>query len=166
MNKEEMELIDELIIQSITRDEFLDRFPVDLRVNKNYLFETLQKAITNKDAEELEAVSTLIGMFDNYTKYINILCFLILEKWHYMHENIADKFQILKMPETVDCLYQAAISKFEYLDFDDSYALARRCIHALGDINTDKAKEKLKLLAKSDNKIIKKSALHQLNRKD
>ncbi|WP_145973675.1 hypothetical protein [Phytobacter massiliensis] len=54
--------------------------------------------------------------------------------------------------------------KFDYLDFDDSYALAVKCIWALGDIATKESFEKLKLLSKSNNTVIKENACHQLKK--
>ena len=42
----------------------------------------------------------------------------------------------------------------------------RKCCFALGDINTPKAKEKLELLLQSDEEMIRKHALEQLNRCD
>lgn len=54
--------------------------------------------------------------------------------------------QGFKAPESVDAIYTTIFSHFEYLDYDDSFALARKCIHALGDINTAYSREKLELL--------------------
>ena len=42
--------------------------------------------------------------------------------------------------------------------------IAAKCIWALGEIRTVEAKEKLKLLTQSNNKIIKENALMQLER--
>ena len=46
------------------------------------------------------------------------------------------------------------------------HALVRKCCFALGDISTPKAKEKLELLLQSDEEMIRKHALEQLNRCD
>ena len=56
-----------------------------------------------------------------------------------------------------------ALKKFEYLAYDETHALARKAIHALADINTEEAKEKLRMLAKSDVPIIKEKAEKQIH---
>ncbi|CDG89183.1 HEAT repeat domain-containing protein [Xenorhabdus bovienii] len=65
---------------------------------------------------------------------------------------------------SVDALYQVSNFELDYLDFDDSYALAVKCIWGLGDIGTPEALEKLKILSISDNEIIKENAINQLKR--
>jgi hypothetical protein len=72
--------------------------------------------------------------------------------------------QRLKDPDTVDCLYRAALKAFPYLDYDESHSLAVKYIWALRAINTPHAIEELKLLAKSDNPIISENAVRLLNR--
>ena len=42
----------------------------------------------------------------------------------------------------------------------------RKCCFALGDINTPKVKEKLELLLQSDEEMIRKHVMEQLNRHD
>ena len=84
--------------------------------------------------------------------------------WHTQHENIASILQELKAPESVDCLYQAAVVDLDYLDYDEAYALAVKCAWALGAIRTEQAKEKLHMLAKSENPVKRDAALYQLKR--
>ena len=72
--------------------------------------------------------------------------------------------QELKIPSTIDTIYNAALLKLDYLGYSETAPLARKCIHVLGKFGTDEAKEKLKLLANSDCDIIKEYALHQLEK--
>ena len=67
---------------------------------------------------------------------------------------------------TVECLYELAISDFEKYRDDEYCQLVEKCCYALGDINTPKAKEKLELLLQSDEEMIRKHAMEQLNRCD
>jgi len=60
-------------------------------------------------------------------------------------------------------LYTTSQTQFEYLDYDEAYALAVKCIWVLGDINTFESKEKLKLLSDFENPIIKENTIYQLN---
>ena len=69
-------------------------------------------------------------------------------------------YSILSQILAVDSLYKAILIKFEYLNYTD--ALAIKCIWALGDINTLESKEKLELLSKSKDKVIRKNAIQQL----
>ncbi|CDG95454.1 conserved hypothetical protein [Xenorhabdus bovienii str. puntauvense] len=96
---------------------------------------------------------------------IHILNILILMQWHNSHEDLARLLQRYKDPSSVDALYQVSNFELEYLDFDDSYALAVKCIWGLGDIGTPEALEKLKILSTSDNEIIKENAINQLKRR-
>jgi len=67
-------------------------------------------------------------------------------------------------PVSVECLFNAADLKFKYLDYDDTYQFARKCIIALSTINNHEAVEKLKLLSDSNNIIIAYYAKIELNR--
>lgn len=91
---------------------------------------------------------------------------LILCGWHKQHENIAMILQRLKSPKSVDYLYTTINKKYSYLDYDDNYALAVKCIWALGDIGNKEAKEYLKKLLNSENEIIIDNARKQLERKN
>jgi hypothetical protein len=57
------------------------------------------------------------------------------------------------------------LAKYAYLVFDDNYALAVKAIWALGDIGTEAAREKLKLLPQSEIEAISENAKYQLARK-
>ena len=61
----------------------------------------------------------------------------------------------MELPSTVECLYELAISDFEKYRDDEYCQLVEKCCYALGAIGTEEAKEKLKLLAKSDKDIIR-----------
>lgn len=58
--------------------------------------------------------------------------------------------------------YKTALTKFDYLDFDEAYALAVKCIWALGDINSEDSRRKLELLTEFQNEIIRDNAIKQL----
>ena len=61
----------------------------------------------------------------------------------------------MKLPSTLECLYELAISDFEKYRHDEYCQLVEKCCYALGEIGTEEAKEKLKLLAKNDKDIIR-----------
>ena len=116
----------------------------------------LEKAYHNKDYHEVDLFVMSIFCFELYSKeFIDILCKLSKEEWHYKHEDIANIFQYIGSPNTVDCVYELAISNFEKYRHDEYCQLVEKCCYALGAIGTEEAKEKLKLLAKSDKDIIR-----------
>jgi hypothetical protein len=165
MTTNEKQLITDFVSGKIASDVFLSRYPVDFESNHSYVLSTLQNAYELKNAEEIDLGLSLLFFdkgFKDSKKYVEILCKLLSASWHYKHEDIVTLLQGLKAPESVDALYEAALSRFDYLDYDDTYALARKCIHALGDVATEHSKEKLRLLATSDVPIIKEKAEKQL----
>ncbi|RFM25561.1 HEAT repeat domain-containing protein [Deminuibacter soli] len=161
MTDNEKELILELAANAITKRDFLIHYAKP--VNDVIVLDGVEKACIEKDPEGIEYQLLLGFLFDCFTEqFSSLLCKLLGEEWHYKHEDIVFILQKLKSPNTVECLYNRALNKPAYMDYDDSYSLARKCIYALGDINTEPAREKLRLLATSDIPIIKEKAEKQL----
>jgi hypothetical protein len=142
------------------------------KINKNtdgmpeYILQSLKDAIKNQDGVAVELALFLGSYFIDFCEIeskskfsndlISILRELMEEDWHYSHEWLVSTFQ------TVEILYRTALRKFDYLAYDDAYALAVKCIWALGDIDTPESMDKIRLLLSSDNPIIKKNAIEQL----
>jgi hypothetical protein len=123
------------------------------------------KAIQEKNAADIEAYIYIVAVFDLYCQELtDIFIRLILEEWHERHEDIASILQEAKSARSVEALFKATNLKLDYLDYDDSHALAVKCIWALGEIGNDEAKEKLQVLSKSNNEIISDNAKQQINR--
>ena len=155
---------DDSKVKSI-KQEFLNGFQVDVTKSFNYIIELLQTAYNEKNADDVEYCLFIGFAFDLFTKdFTFILCKLIEVDWHYQHENIASILQMLKAPQSVNSLYHAALLNLKYLEYTEASPLAVKCIWALGEINTDEAKEKIKLLAKSNNEIIRANAIKQLEK--
>mgnify|MGYP001767806528 CR=1 FL=1 len=165
MTKRERTLLIELMKREITPENFRKRFTVDVVKRPDFIRVLLEKTLEQKQANDVEYLLTAIFYFKLFLEeYVDVLCKLMNEHWHVSHENIASIFQKTKSPKTIDCLYKAALTQFKYLKFDEAFALAVKCIWALGDINTSESREKLKLLSKSGNEIIKNNAIQQLGR--
>lgn len=165
MTNVEIELVKKLMRKSISKAEFLRDFTVDVTQNPSYIVKLLEEAYSKKLANEVE-YSLFIGFsFNLFSKdFVDVLGKLIESHWHFQHENIAIIFQKLKSPDSIKYLYKTALTQFDYLDFDEAFALAVKCIWALGDINTEDSKGKLKVLAESENEIIRDNAIKQLER--
>ncbi|WP_029758162.1 HEAT repeat domain-containing protein [Fusobacterium nucleatum] len=164
MTKEEKKFVLNLNYQDL-REYFL--------LNLNKLLKFLEEIrIENNGEETADIIEILISVgfsikdiLEN-TYFQKILCKLSKDKNHYQHENIALVFEELHSPKLIDCVYDLAIAKFDYMEYDEFFNIARKCTYALGYTNTPKAKEKLELLAKNENELIREYAIKQLNRHD
>jgi len=165
MTKKERELLHNLMTRAIPLEVFMKDFTVDISKNPRYICGLLETTLVEQEANDVEYLLTAIFHFKLFIEdYVDILCKLADETWHFQHENIASIFQKIKSPKTVECLYKTTLTQFDYLEFDDSFALAVKCIWALGDINTVESRKKLELLTQSGNEIISKNAIYQLKR--
>jgi hypothetical protein len=166
MTLQERKIAEDFYFGRISKDDFLKIFPIDLAKDKKYIYNIIKDSADRKDPEGLDLALSLI-LFDWKIVFsegiIELLSSLLKEHWHFSHENIVAMFQEIKSPTTIDVLYETAITKYNSVTYMETYSLARKCIHALGDINTDYAKEKLELLASSDIAIIKEKAEKQLH---
>jgi hypothetical protein len=162
LSDEQKQQILDLALKKTTLEFIYKTYPYT--VDSAYVLHQLQLGSERKDASVIEYGLLLGFLINSFTlEYTGILNELILDDWHFKHEDIASILQDLRSPTSVDALYKAALSQLKYLDYDDSYALARKCIHALGDIDTAYSKEKLRLLATSKIPIVKEKAEKQLH---
>lgn len=133
---------------------------------KKNIEELLLKAYHNKSAEDVELLMPSIDSAESISNGTStILNNLLQESWHYKHEDIAMLLKKIKDPKTVEGLYTATKQKLEYLEYDDTFQFARKCIKALAAIGDDNAIEKLRLLKQCDNDVIKAYAVKELNYK-
>jgi hypothetical protein len=124
----------------------------------------LERAIRQKDPDALEdAINCVDPKSVNDPRLVPVLCDLLSATWHECHEDIALTLQQIRDPRASRALGQAAILKFEYLDYDNSYAFARKCIWALADIGTDEAKQWLLELSKVEDPTIAGYATRRLD---
>lgn len=159
--------LDRLIFGTISKEQFLELIKVKSEDLGNELFEMLNFAYKQRSDVNVEIALYLVFTYELFSEnYLDVLNNLILCDWHEQHENIAMLLQRLKSPKSVDYLYNAVNKKYSYLEYDDSYALAVKCIWALGDIGNEEAKEYLKKLLTSENEIIVENAKKQLERKN
>lgn len=158
-----IKFIRELMIGEITKDKFLELNSFDKTNLFNTFYKFLESATIRKSAYDIDIALYLIFLFDLVNEeLLPLLNNLIISDWHEQHENIAIILQELRSPSSVENLFTAINKKYNYLDYDDSCALAVKCIWCLGDIGNDKAKDKLNILAKSSNVIISNNAVKQL----
>ena len=166
MKEEHLDAVDDYVFERITLQQFLERYPVDPRQEKEHVCDLLRNAIATRNEQEVEAAELLGFKFGFTPSCLPLLNALLVEDWHINHEDIARALQEMKDPSSIEALYQAAQMQFSYLDYDEAFALAVKCCWALGDINTDDADAKLRELTKLDNPIKAGAAREQLERRD
>lgn len=141
-------------------DDYWEQFPKGrlLRFKKETL-SLLKENVTNKDEKGLAATVAVLYWDGADRDYTSILLQLLDEKWHKSEEDIISVLEIIRDPGSVDKLFEAALN---VPDYDDMRAIAKKCMWALSAINTPESIQKLKLLEKVDDPIIKENATFQL----
>ena len=145
----EKKLIMSFALKKITKEEFLKTFPVDLTKENKYILSELLRAFDEKDKDVIEYAIKILHLedFTGTDKYVDIFNKLLLVDWHERHEDIAALLKGIISPKSVDALYKAATVQYDYLDYDDTYQFARKCIKALSAINNAESIEKLRVLS-------------------
>jgi len=124
----------------------------------------LEAGLKAKDSEAIDLFLYLGALLHYEYKCISVLNRLIIEKWHEKHEDLARLLGDFKSETSVDFLFEAAQTNFDYLDYDDDYVFADKCIRAIAKINTHESVIRLKQLSLSDNVKIRESANKHLDR--
>jgi hypothetical protein len=129
------------------------------------VLEALERAIDASDPDALEdAINRVDPKNVDDPRIVPILCDLLSATWHHRHEDVALTLQRIRDPRASRALAAAAILKFAYLDYDDSYAFASKCTWALADIGTEEAKQLLLDLSQVDDETIAGYARKRLDR--
>jgi hypothetical protein len=153
------QLIINLMLHRISEAEFLEQYGLDPRVDPSHVLQLIDEATASRHADGIECALLLGFRFGFPKDIVPTLCKLLPATWHRQHENMAMIIEDMPDPIAVEPLYQAALTKYDYLDYDDTYALANKCIWALGAIANKEAESKLYLLAQSDIRFIKRDAI-------
>jgi HEAT repeat protein len=112
-------------------------------MQRSQLIDKLKFSLEAKDPDDVDIAVTNLFEIENPREITPILCSLLQAEWHFDHEDIARLLQEIGDPMSINALKETAYKKFDYLDYDNSYPLARKCIWALAAIGTKEAKEAL-----------------------
>src|SRR5450756_1490554 len=123
-------------------------------LDPDQVLDRLKQAADSKNANEIGQVMLEVFSVGVRPEFVPVLIDLLSQERHYKHEDIISAFQTLKDPRTVEVIYRASFIRHDYLDYDDTFGLARKCTWALADIGTEEALAKLRLLAKSENSMV------------
>jgi len=124
----------------------------------------LVAAIEAKDADALELAVNAAFVAGLPHELTDLLTDALTMPWHTRHEDLAHALQTMKSPASVEALFMAATTQYEYLSYDEFFGLARKCTWALADIGTPEAQERLAQLARSQNLVIAGYAQKRLDR--
>jgi hypothetical protein len=170
MTAAERKLCRELIItpphgvSQISKEEFLRQFPSSVEKGK-LAVGVLEEAYRAQNAEDLQCALIIGHAFGFGSQHADTLCRLLEVDWHYSHEDVVSALDGLGMADTVGALFRATQWIPKSLEYDDSRALAVKAIWALGKIPGTEAEAKLEILACSDDAVLRKTAVYQLERR-
>lgn len=104
-----------------------------------WALDQLRDAMTRRDSDDVELALTAAGVLGATDEYVAPLVSLALEDWHQSHEAVVSMLGRLRPPEAVPALATLTWHVPEYLGWDQSHALARKAVHALGSIEDPSA---------------------------
>ena len=120
------------LMKSKNKNEIKNKFNINDKEKLKIIKKGLEEAYDEKDEDKLYYVCSAIWEFNLHTEeWIDILCKLSKENWHNEHEDFASYFQEMRLPRTIDCIYELATSNFEKYRWDNNFALVRKCCFAL-----------------------------------
>ena len=166
MTTEEREMI-----LNLTYLELAEKFKNEPQKVIKFLQDEQKKVIGNDLVHIIEILTSLILIIieDYYLEddsFNELLIEFIYDKKHRKHEDLAFLLEKKHSPKLINRVYDLAVMELDYTKEDEFFNIARKCTYALGYTNTPKAKEKLELLAKNENELIREYAIKQLNRYD
>jgi len=125
----------------------------------------LNDALVRQDGIDVEMALIVSSTFGFTESQVDPLVRLCSAEWHQKHEDVVAALGELRNPSAVPALYGATEWVPDYLDFDESRALARKAIWAIGKTPGDDAEAALKRLLGSDDEIVREEAWRQLRRR-
>ncbi|MBD78741.1 MAG: hypothetical protein CL840_07465 [Crocinitomicaceae bacterium] len=166
MEERTKKLIASLHSGILNENQFLKTYFNKTTLSDQFVIELLKRGVSKKDSDLIEEAIVLLSTNAfSIPTFVSKLSNLLLEKWHNKHEDIVTLLKEYHDSNTVDFLYKTALLKLEYLEYDDTYQLARKCIKSLSGINNQESIERLKLLSDYKNTIIANYAKKELIQK-
>jgi hypothetical protein len=126
----------------------------------------LNDAVDRHDSMDLEMALIVCFTFGFTMDHLDMLVQLATADWHCKHEDVVSALARLQAPAAVDVLYHAAWWIPEYLDFDESRALAIKAVWALGGTPGFEAEQALMRLVTAGDEIVREAAKTQLVRRE
>jgi hypothetical protein len=142
-------------------DHYLEKYPAGMgRKYKREILVLLSENIKDKNPVSLAHTLTVAYLDGADGDYTDLLIYLLDQDWHTLQEDVISILELAKDPKSIECLYRTALNIPGY---DDGRSVAKKCIWALGAINTSEARDKLKQLSEINDPIIREVASMQIN---
>ncbi|MEL7115833.1 MAG: hypothetical protein AAGP08_09620, partial [Pseudomonadota bacterium] len=87
-----------------------------------------------KDPDEFEEALRACFPMRHCEGLCELFADVLVEDWHFRHEDVASAIQDLKCASAIEALEQRASGNPDYLAWDENHTLARKCTWALADI--------------------------------
>lgn len=158
-------LLSQLYAGTLTSEDFLISYFAHAH-GKQEKTAYLSEELASHDSSRIETALVALVSSELYSsaELAPILCTLLANEYHFAHERIASFLQELRDPTTTPCLVSTASKHYDYLDYDESFQLARKCIKALSSIGTSDAIAALQELKSNKNSVIASYARKELAR--
>lgn len=125
----------------------------------------LREAVEHRDGTDFELAMIVCSRFDAYDEsLLPLFIDQATADWHERHEDVVSRLGKYRSPAAVDALYQSTQWIPEYLDYDESRALARKAIWALGGTPGPEAEQALARLVQDKDEDLHELAEEQLSR--
>jgi hypothetical protein len=126
----------------------------------------LRDAVERQDGMDVEMALIVCATFGFTMDHLGPLVLLASADWHHKHEDVVSALGRLRSPTAVEALYHAAWWVPDYLDFDESRALAVKAIWALGGTPGREAEHALNRLLSAEGEAVRDAARTQLARRE
>jgi HEAT repeat protein len=154
LSQEECKTIIDFVLKRISQSELATALGFDPGTSPNRVLRLLDEAAESKDSTQVECAMVLAYQSGMSAEFVPTLIRLLGLSWHERHEDLAHALQELKDPRAIQALSAAARAKHQYLAYDESRALARKCTWALADIGTPEALASLRMLASTEDPAV------------
>lgn len=127
-----------------------------------YILDSIRAAGASNDNAWLEkgmALGHEVGFPD---EAVPLLAELLPARWHEQHEDIARLCQESRDPRAVPALIATLGMRLDYLDYNDSTALGRKCVWALFEIGTPEAVARIEEAANDPRPEVRATATKRL----
>lgn len=129
-------------------------------MTKEEIYHYFNEMVISKDIEKVSYFNYLDFSSLSIEEVTELYIKLLDENWHYSHEDIALHFQHTRNPLATEILFKTAtrndIKQFDYKP------LSRKCVWALADIGTEKAKQYITTLSLCGDTVIEEFAKKRL----
>lgn len=122
----------------------------------------LQDAIRRRDSDDVELALVAAGACGVTPAHVDPLVTLAGEDWHESHEEVVSMLGELRAVAAVDALTRLTWHVPDHLEWDESHALGRKAVHALGRIDTPESVSALESVLESGPEPLRDVAGRQL----